>query len=268
MPESTPGSASSEPAPLFRDRARASSFGANAELYDRSRPRYPDVLIDELVARAPAVVLDVGCGTGLLGRSFVERGTPVLGVEPDALMAEVARGHGLDVEVSTFEDWEPRARRFELLVAGQSWHWVTPDVGAAKAADVLVRGGTAVHAWNMGAIDPELGAALDAIYDELVPGKARPMISHHRDITAPPLPSELAFIDTGAFHPPERRDYEWARSYTTKMWLTQLETHSDHALLAPAARQELLAAVAATIDAHGGEFIVRYTCEVTRFERR
>ncbi|HEV3329143.1 MAG TPA: methyltransferase domain-containing protein, partial [Acidimicrobiales bacterium] len=75
-------------APLFRDRARASSFGANAELYDRSRPRYPDALIDDLMAPSPPMVLDVGCGTGLFGRSFVERGTPVLGVEPDAMMAD------------------------------------------------------------------------------------------------------------------------------------------------------------------------------------
>jgi SAM-dependent methyltransferase len=260
--------AASEPTPLFSDRARASSFGANAELYDRSRPRYPDELIDELVAGAPAVVLDVGCGTGLFGRSFVERNTPVLGVEPDALMAEVARRHGLDVEVATFEDWESGTRRFELLIAGQSWHWIAPDVGARKAAEVLVPGGTAVHAWNIAEIEPDLREALDAVYDELAPGKARPMISHHRDTNSPPPPSELGFIETGAFHTPAHRDYEWARSYTTQLWLTQLETHSDHALLAPEERTELLAAVAATIERRGGQFTVRYTCEVTRFVRR
>ena len=74
-----PDAAGDEPAPLFRDRARASSFGANAELYDRSRPRYPDALIDDLVVEHPPRVLDVGCGTGLLGRSFVERGHPGAG---------------------------------------------------------------------------------------------------------------------------------------------------------------------------------------------
>src|ERR1019366_3608845 len=53
---------------LHMDRKRANSFGAEAERYDRARPTYPQALVDELVARHPTRVLDVGCGTGIAAR--------------------------------------------------------------------------------------------------------------------------------------------------------------------------------------------------------
>ena len=56
-------------------------------------------------------------------------------------MAEVARRRGLAVEVAAFEAWEPAGRRFDAVVAGQAWHWIDPDAGAAKAAEVLRPGG-------------------------------------------------------------------------------------------------------------------------------
>lgn len=256
-----------DPAQLYRNRARASSFGANAELYDRSRPRYPDAMIDELAATSPAVVLDVGCGTGLLGRSFVERGIEVLGVEPDAQMAALARRHGLLVEVATFEDWDPAGRRFDLLVAGQSWHWVEPTLGATKAALVVATGGVVACAWNVGGLDDDLGAALIVVYDELAPDQARPLVPHRRG-EHEPHSAELAFVATGAFDGPEHRTYEWEHVYTTDEWLAQLETHSDHALMAPDDRARLLAAVRAVLDARGGAFTMHYTCEVDRYVRR
>ena len=79
------------------NRSRAESFGAGARAYDRARPSYPSALIDDVLADGPRAVLDVGCGTGKLARLIAERGVPVLGVEIDERMAEVARAHGIDV---------------------------------------------------------------------------------------------------------------------------------------------------------------------------
>src|SRR5581483_6684340 len=110
----------------FRERDRAESFGSVARQYDRFRPSYPSELIDDLVALGPSDVLDVGCGTGKAGRLLADRGLDVLGVEIDPQMAEVARDHGLTVDVGSFEEWETAGRRFDLLVSGQAWHWVDP----------------------------------------------------------------------------------------------------------------------------------------------
>ena len=85
-------------------RQAAESFGSDPERYDRARPRYPDVLIERIVAAAPGrLVLDVGVGTGIVARQFHAAGCEVLGVDPDARLAEFARHSGVEVEVSTFE---------------------------------------------------------------------------------------------------------------------------------------------------------------------
>src|SRR5579859_7520187 len=123
--------------PTHDDRARAESYGSVAELYDRARPSYPDALLDALVAGGAARVLDVGCGTGIAAALLAARGCAVLGVEPDARMAAVARAKGLDVEVGRFECWDARGRSFDLVTAAQSWHWIEPAGGVAKAASVL-----------------------------------------------------------------------------------------------------------------------------------
>src|ERR1700742_4390072 len=99
-----------QPTPPVPHQARqvAESFGADAERYDRARPRYPSALVDRIVAASPGPeVLDVGCGTGIAARQFQAAGCTVLGVDPDPRMAEFARRTGVEAEVATFEAWDP-----------------------------------------------------------------------------------------------------------------------------------------------------------------
>ncbi|CAM5256010.1 hypothetical protein SVIOM342S_07307 [Streptomyces violaceorubidus] len=70
----------------------------------------------------------------------------MLGVEPDARMADFTRACGLPVEVATFEAWEPAGRAFDTVIAAQSWHWVDPAVGALKAARVAHQAAGNAHA--------------------------------------------------------------------------------------------------------------------------
>ena len=106
------------------ERDRAESFGRVAAQYDQYRPGYPAALVDDLLGGGAQRVLDLGCGTGKAGRLFAARGADVLGVEIDPAMAEVARGHGLTVEVDSFEEWDDGGRTFDLVIAGQAWHWM------------------------------------------------------------------------------------------------------------------------------------------------
>src|SRR3982751_1345782 len=110
----------SEPDPAEPHRARemAESFGADAERYDRARAAYPAEMIRRIVADAPGRrFLDVGCGTGIEGRQLTGEGGAVLGADPDARMAEVAR-RSFPVEVSAFEAWTPAGRTFDAVVSG------------------------------------------------------------------------------------------------------------------------------------------------------
>ncbi|MEV6175206.1 class I SAM-dependent methyltransferase [Streptomyces sp. NPDC051954] len=114
----------------------------------------PAIGPDELFADLAAItgmderssVLEVGCGTGQATRSLATLGCSVTAVEPGAEMAALARHRiasfrNLEVETSTFEDWDSRDRRFDVLVAASSWHWVDLLIGWQRAHDVLNPGG-------------------------------------------------------------------------------------------------------------------------------
>lgn len=62
--------------------AQAASFGAAADVYERSRRAYPDEAIGWLLPPAARRVLDLAAGTGKLTRSLASRGLDVTAVEP------------------------------------------------------------------------------------------------------------------------------------------------------------------------------------------
>src|SRR5918999_3383058 len=114
MPISERGTSHPPLSEPHRHRQAAESFGADAERYDRTRPRYPDALVQRIIAASPGSdVLDVGCGTGIAARQFQAAGATVLGVDVDARMADFARQRGLEVEVATFESWDHAGRFFD-----------------------------------------------------------------------------------------------------------------------------------------------------------
>ncbi len=236
--------------------SRATTFGIDAEAYDRARPGYPPALIDELVGPGVTDVLDVGCGTGKLGRVLAARGCRVLGVEPDERMAHVAwRRYGMEVAVSRFEDWDDGGRRFDLVTSAQAWHWVDPHAGAVRAAAVLRHGGRLAVIWNLIRHDPEVKEALDAVYRNLAPELLGGVVLGLEESGEP-----LAGVDdTGAFGPQDRSTHRWRQTYSTAEWLDALPTHSDHRALPPARLRSLLGAVGDAVDGLGGSLTVTYS---------
>ena len=242
---------------LHEDRARAESFGAVAAQYDRARPSYPPALVDELLAGGAHEVLDVGCGTGIASALLTERGCAVLGVEVDPRMAQLARLKGVDVEVARFEDWDPRARRFDLVVSAQAWHWVEPRAGAMRAAQALREGGRLGVFWNFGDPPARVRRLLSPIYARLKPSPENysVLLGNHDGRTQATLEG---IADAAAFGPPSCATFTWRKVYDTAGWLEQLSTHSDHRSLAPLRRQQLLGAVGEAIDSIGGAFEMSY----------
>ena len=175
----------------------AESFGADAQRYDQARPGYPDALVARIVAGSPGPdVLDVGCGTGIAARQFQAAGCAVLGVEPDARMADFARARGLQVEVATFEAWQPAGRMFDAVIAAQSWHWVDPVAGAVKAAQVLRPGGRLAIFGHVFEPPAEVAEPFAAAYRRAAPDSPfsdqparRPLTSTKRDTRSSPTRS-------------------------------------------------------------------------------
>lgn len=223
-------------------------------------------MVDAVLAASPGRdFLDVGTGTGLSARPFQQAGCRVLGVEPDERMAELARRRGLEVEVAKFEQWDPAGRAFDVVIAGQAWHWVDPVLGAAKAASVLRPGGRIALFWNVMSFPPDFAEAFSAVYRQVLPefpffqsGAAGGVGSY-----APLLDKATNGIrQTGAFYEPVQWQFDWERDYTTDEWLEQVPTFGGHSQVPPEKLARLLAGIGDVIDAEGGSFTMGYTAVV------
>lgn len=249
--------------PLALQRSRL--FGQQAEAYDRFRPTYPDAVIDELLAPVPAGldVLDVGCGTGIASRQMVQRGANVLGVELAPPMAEIARGHGIDVEIAAFEVWEPAGRTFDRVTSAQAWHWLDLPIATAKAAAVLRPGGKLCLIWNAGSQPDDLADALEEVYARVVPPGGHRLFRGYAACRASDvktgLDSEIAAISAVPdFVAPTEKWFPWTRAYQRDEWLHQLISRSDHTALEPAVRDRLFEGIGTAIDDHGGSFVMNF----------
>jgi SAM-dependent methyltransferase len=246
-------------------RAVAESFGSHPERYDRTRPRYPEAMVERIVAASPGrELLDVGCGTGIAARQFKAAGCRVLGVEVDGRMAEFAQRTRLDVEVSKFEDWDAAGRTFDAVIAAQAWHWVDQVAGAAKAASVLRPRGRLAVFWNAQQPPAEVAEAFAEVYRRVLPdtpfskGAAGGLEAYSAFLTK----AADGMHRVGAFSDAEKWNLDWERSYSREEWLDQLPTFGGHSLFPPATLEEVLAGIGAAIDAVGGGFTMRYATVV------
>jgi SAM-dependent methyltransferase len=248
----------------------AESFGSDPERYDRARPRYPEAMVQRIVGSSPGHdVLDVGCGTGIAARQFRAAGCRVLGVEPDARMADLARRSGVGVEVATFEAWDPAGRKFDAIVAGQAWHWIDAVSGAAKAARGLRPGGRLAAFWNAGQLPPELAGASAAVYRRVAPDSpfdlgAMPALDGYSVLFSR---AADGIREVGRFSDPEQWRFDWEWSYTREEWLDLLPTRGALTRLPPDKLAEVLQSVGTAIDAMGGGFTMRYATVVVTAAR-
>jgi len=239
-------------ADLYLDRSRADSFGAAARVYDAHRPRYPARLIDDLLMQGPQTVLDVGAGTGIASEQFLANGASVLAVEPDPRMADVARGKGIPIEIGTFEKWDPAERSFDLVVFGQSFHWVNPDIALPKAHRLLTDGGRLALMWNRLLPTHPTHSDLAEIYrDYMDPGSSVFGGSQNGSVDTEPRTGRMIASITASGFTVEERTYAWHAHYSTEKWLDLAFTYSNHLILAADKASELRARLAERIGSKG-----------------
>ena len=205
----------------------------------------------------------MGCGTGIASRQIAQRGARVVGVELAPGMAEIARGHGIEVEIAAFESWDAAGRTFDRVTSAQAWHWLDLPIATAKAASVLRSGGRLCLIWNAGCPPDDLADALEEVYTGIVPrGGHRVFRGYAADRSSDlktGLDSEIDAISAVPdFGAPTERWFPWTRTYTRDEWLHQLVSRSDHAALEPAVQDRLFEATGRTIDDYGGSFVMNF----------
>jgi SAM-dependent methyltransferase len=228
--------------PAHTDRRRAESFGVAAEQYDRHRPRYPQPLIAGLVTSVGMRVLDVGAGTGIAAKQLAEAGAEVVAVEPDERMAGVAAAKGIRVEQSTFEEWQPAGREFDLVVFAQSFHWVDTRPALEKVAAILRPGGRLAILANRIHPTSPTQQDLDEINADYLDVAARPNVNNEEEV--------VRLIEECGFSVQRRRCVEDLH-YAGEDYLNLVATYSNLLLLDPAARDELRTRLARRIGTGG-----------------
>lgn len=250
-----------------RERLR-STFGADADLYDRARPGYPPQLFDDLAVLAElspqSRVLEIGCGTGQATRSIAQLGCTVVAVELSPEMAAVAERNlrhlpNVTIEVTPFETWTPPpAISLDLVVSATAFHWVDPAVRVQKAADLLHIGGTlaVIHTDHIAGGTRRFFVDAQSCYERFDPTTT----PGWRQPTAADILDDPSEIDSSRrFGAVRFRRYEWEQEYPTRGYLDLLTTYSPIRVMPESARNGLLACLGRLIDRnHGGRIRKRY----------
>jgi SAM-dependent methyltransferase len=157
-------------------------FSVRVQTYARYRPTYPAEVATlaerECGLRAGQTVADIGSGTGLLARLFLDRGCEVFGVEPNRDMREAGRKalaseagfHSIEgrAEASTLA-----ATSMDFVTAGQAAHWFNPDPAHQEFVRILKPGGWLLLVWNERKPAPGLMREYEALIAHHAPEQPR-----------------------------------------------------------------------------------------------
>jgi ubiquinone/menaquinone biosynthesis C-methylase UbiE len=135
---------------------RKVDFGRAASDYAKHRAGFPDRFFQRVVAQLDLqpglAVLDLGTGTGAVARGFARHGLALTALDPSPALMEEARvldgeaGVAIDYHLGKAEALPFADGAFDLVTAGQCWHWFDRARVAAEAARVLKPGGALVIA--------------------------------------------------------------------------------------------------------------------------
>jgi SAM-dependent methyltransferase len=219
--------------------ARASSFGAAADSYQRGRPDYPQSAVEWLVPRQARTVLDLGAGTGKLTRSLVEAGLAVTAVEPSQGMREqlAAAVPGAVALAGSAEKIPLPDASVDAVIVAHAWHWFDAALAVPEVARVLVPGGTLALVWNVRDESEPWMAALGAL-----------MHAHAAQSTSTDASPEIGL----PFGAPERMEVRWRQPVTRQDVLDMVASRSYVITMSGAERERLLGEVADLLSEHPG----------------
>ena len=107
----------------------------------------------ELGLNESSVIADIGAGTGLSSKPFLENGNVVYGVEPNATMRKAAKEF-----LAHFENFHPidatsaetnlQDDACDFIIAAQAFHWFEPESTRNEFKRILKPGGYVCLIWN------------------------------------------------------------------------------------------------------------------------
>jgi SAM-dependent methyltransferase len=178
-------------------------FSNRVENYVKYRPHYPAAIVTYLQERfdfTSGSIADVGAGTGILTKLFLDAGYTVHAVEPNGPMLAKATTllhdyPGFTAVSGTAENTMLPNNSVDAVMAGQAFHWFDAEKSKAEFNRILKPHGLVALVWNERRID----AAFEQEYDVLINRYGKDYVQvKHRNIEADdiaaffaPTPMEL-----------------------------------------------------------------------------
>ncbi len=132
-------------------------FSSRVENYIKYRPSYPYKIISFLQEKAilikSSIIADVGSGTGILSKLFLENGNKVYGIEPNKDMRNASEIFLKDFSNFVSIDGSAEStglddNSIDLIVAGQAFHWFDVKQTKKEFKRVLKPEKYVVLIWN------------------------------------------------------------------------------------------------------------------------
>ncbi|NTX57829.1 class I SAM-dependent methyltransferase [Myxococcus sp. CA039A] len=201
-------------------------FGRTSEDYSKHRMGFPDAFFTRLarenVLRPGLRAVDVGSGTGTVARGLARHGCSVTALDVSASMLAAGRqlafeaGLPIDSREAPAEATGLPSGAFDLVTAGQCWHWFDRPAAAREAARLLVPGGKLVIAhldWI--SLPGNVVAATEALMDAFNPNPP----DHARFGCGVGLyPQWLRDVSDADFTPLETFSFDVLLPYTHESW--------------------------------------------------
>lgn len=184
--------------------------------YLRYRPSYPQEAIDFILRRSGLhpnhVIADIGAGTGMFARLFLERGYAVIGVEPNPEMRLAAETTLMDYPGFRSVDGSAEHTHLgdgeaDLITIAQAFHWFDRAAARQEFRRVLAPGGHVAIVFNERLVDSsDFLAGYEALLKAQAPEYGR---VDHRNVQHQDL---LGFFAGGSLHAAEfdyRQWFDW-----------------------------------------------------------
>lgn len=126
--------------------------------YIKYRPSYPKAVLETLITdcgfNKNSIIADVGSGTGLLAKLFLEFGNLVYCVEPNDMMRLAAEKSLVDFPQfksikGTAEETSLKSESVDFVTAGTAFHWFDPVLSKEEFKRILCVPGWVLLVWNV-----------------------------------------------------------------------------------------------------------------------
>ncbi len=137
-------------------------FDNRVKNYIKYRPHYPpeiiDLFRDEMNLQESSIVADIGSGTGISAKLFLENGNKVFGVEPNELMREASEKYLTDfpkfkVIDGTAANTTLEDKSVNIIIAAQAFHWFDNSETLNEFRRILRENGFVALIWNERQLD-------------------------------------------------------------------------------------------------------------------